>query len=169
MRDHYETWWAGVEPALRQPSPVTIGSRHENPVHLNSADWDGFDCNDVRCVTAAQGGPRGRPWNVLVEREGEYEIVLARWPQQWRLPLIAGLPARKMTAGSLPPGKAMPIAGARLLIMDRMLASRTAERDHAAIFRVRLGGGLRLKLQGWFQDAEGKDLCGAYYASIRRL
>ena len=169
MRDHYEKWWAGVEQALREASPSIIGSRHENPVQLNSADWDGFDCNDIQCVTAAGGGPRGRPWNISVERGGAYEVALSRWPLESRLPLSATRPARKLTAGSLPSGKALPIAGAKLLVSGNLLSARTTGRDHAAMFRFRLVSGVRAQIQGWFQDAEGNDLCGAYYASIRRL
>ncbi len=169
MRDHYKTWWAGVAPALGKPSPSIIGSRHENPVHLNSGDWDEFDCNDVQCVTAAQGGPKGRPWNVLVDRGGEYEVMISRWPQAWRLPLSAGRPAQKMTAGSLPPGKAIPISGAKLHVSGRVLSTRTTERDHAATFRFRLAAGAQTQIQGWFHDLQGNDVCGAYYASIRRI
>ncbi len=169
MRDHYETWWAGVEPVLGEPSPVTVGSSRENPVLLNSADWIEFDCNDWQCVSAAGGGPRGRPWNVFVERGGAYEVALSRWPLESRLPLSAGLPARKLTAGSLPPGKPIPIAGAKLSVSGRLLSVRTTGRDHAAVFRFRLASGVQTQIQAWFQDAEGRDLCGAYYARIRRL
>ena len=27
----------------------------------------------------------------------------------------------------------------------------------------------KTQLHGWFQDAAGKDLCGAFYATVRRL
>ena len=37
----------------------------------------------------------------------------------------------------------------------------------AAVFEVELPAG-KAQLQGWFYDASGKPLCGAYYASVRR-
>jgi hypothetical protein len=45
----------------------------------------------------------------------------------------------------------------------------TAVTDKAAIFHVKLKAGTKTRLHGWFQDAAGKDLCGAYYANVRRL
>ena len=39
----------------------------------------------------------------------------------------------------------------------------------AAVFRAKLKGGTRTQLHAWFQDADGKDVCGAYYACVKRL
>jgi hypothetical protein len=74
-----------------------------------------------------------------------------------------------MTAGKLPVGAALPIAGARLVVAGQELSVKTAPGDQAAVFRTRLRGGTKTQLHGWFQDAGGRDLCGAYYASVRRL
>jgi hypothetical protein len=169
MRDHYEAWWAGIEPTLGDFCPISIGSGHENPVALSSSDWQDVYCDNVRNVSEAAGGPRGAPWNVLVERDGLYEIALSRWPAEQALPLTAGRPAQKMTAGTLPAGKAVPIAGARLAIAGQEFSSKTTAQDRAAIFRVRLRRGAKTQLHGWFQDAAGQDLCGAYYAYVKRL
>jgi hypothetical protein len=169
MRDHYEKWWAGIEPTLRDFLPISIGSPHENPVALSSSDWQEVYCDNQRSVSEAAGGPRGAPWNVLVERDGEYEIALARWPIEQGLPLTAGRPEQKMTIGTLPAGKALPIAGARLTISGQELSAKTGAQDRTAVFDVRLKGGVKTQLHGWFQDAAGQDLCGAYYAYVKRL
>jgi arylsulfatase len=169
MRDHYEAWWAHREPGLREYCPISIGSTQENPVALVSSDWQDIYADNPGHVLSAAGGPRGGPWNVTVERSGEYEISLRRWIASRDLPLDAGCPSIKMTAGSLPEGKAMPIAGAKLSVAGQELSVKTASGDKAATFKVKLSGGTRTQLHGWFQDAKGEDLCGAYYANVRRL
>jgi arylsulfatase len=169
MRDHYQAWWATIEPTLRDFLPISIGTGHENPVALSSSDWQEVYCDNQRSVSEAAGGPRGAPWNILVERDGEYEIKLTRWPIEQGLALTAGRPVQHMTRGSLPAGKALPIAGARLIAAGQELSLKTAAQDQAAVFRVRLKKGPKTQLHAWFQDAAGQDVCGAYYAYVKRL
>ena len=169
MREHYERWWAELEPRLNDFCPISIGAPEENPTTLSSSDWQEVYCDNARTVLEGGGGPRGGPWNVYVERDGEYEIALARWPFERDLPLSAPCPEKKMTVGVMPAGVALPIRAAQLVIADQQLTLKTRPEDKAAVFRVRLRGGIKTKLHGWFQDAEGKDLCGAYYARVRRL
>ncbi len=169
MRDHYESWWAGVEPGLQEFLPISIGAAEENPVVLSSSDWQEIYCDNVGYVSSAAGGPRGGPWSVCVERPGDYEIALSRWPPHLQLPLTVARAEQKMTAGSLPAGKALPIAAAQLRIAGRDLAVKTSAEDRAATFRLRLDRTARTDLHGWFQDAAGHDLSGAYYATVRRL
>jgi len=169
MRGHYEEWWSRVEPTLRDFCPISIGAAQENPVALSSSDWQEIYCDNVNAVLSGAGGPRGGPWNVYVERDGEYEIALRRWPSEQALALTAACPAKQMTAGELPAGKALPIAAARLAIAGQELSAKTAATDQAAVFRVRLKGRAKTQLQAWFQDAGGGDLCGAYYAYLRRV
>jgi hypothetical protein len=79
MRDHYERWWSDVHPALDDFLPISIGAPQANPVALTSSDWESvYADNPVHVLTAA-GGPRGGPWNVQVERDGEYEIGKLMW------------------------------------------------------------------------------------------
>jgi arylsulfatase len=170
MRDHYERWWAGVEAGTKEFLPISIGSEHANPVALSSSDWQDIYADNPGHVLSAAGGPRGGPWAVMVERGGDYEISLYRWPPQLRLPLSAGCPEQKRTKGTLPAGKSLPIAAARMTIAGNELSKQTSAEDTAAVFRVKLaGGGVKTQLHGWFQDAKGADLCGAFYASVKRL
>ncbi|MBI4905976.1 MAG: arylsulfatase [Acidobacteria bacterium] len=168
MRDHYEKWWAPIEANLRDFQPLTIGSDVENPVMLCSADWQDIYADNPGHVLNAAGGPRGGPWNVDVDRDGTYQIALSRWPPDLFQPLTASLPEQHKTVGKLPAGKAFPIAKARLKVGPHDLTEATAVTTKSAIFRVPLSRG-RTQLHGWFQDAEGKDLCGAYYAIVIRV
>jgi arylsulfatase len=169
MRDYYEGWWAGVEPGLKDFCAVSIGTKHENPVLLCSADWEEVYADNPGHVSDVVGGPRGAPWNVAVETAGEYEIVLSRWPPHMALALTAGREPQKLTAGSLPAGKAMPIAGAKLQVAGISREVKTGPDDKAASFRVKLPVVQKTHLHGWFTDSEGKDLCGAFYATVRKV
>ncbi len=169
MRDHYERWWAAIEPALGDYCPISVGAPEENPAVLSSSDWQDVYCDNVNNVSNADGGPRGAPWNVLVERSGKYRIALYRWPPHLDLPLTSGRPVQKMTVGELPAGKAVPVAGAKLSIAGREMSARANPGDKAAVFEAALNGGTKTRLHGWFQDAAGADLCGAFYARVERL
>jgi arylsulfatase len=157
MRDHYEQWWAQVEPIAKEPSRVHIGSEQENPVRLTCADWymvyaDNFGHLQQKINSY---------WNLLVERDGEYEFALTRWPLEANAALDA--PATHPTGT----GKALPIAKARLKIGVFDRSKPVAPGDKAVVFTVPLKAG-PAQLQTWFYDASGTELCGAFYATARR-
>lgn len=169
MREFYEKWWAGVEPGLQEALPISVGSPRENPTMFCSADWWEIYADNPVHVSDAVGGPRGGHWTVFVESSGDYEIRLARWPLDMNLPLRAGRAPQKMTAGSLPEGKAIPISGAKLSVAGQQMAVATRPEDSFASFRVKLKKGTRTQLHGWFTGDDGGDRCGAFYASVRKL
>jgi arylsulfatase len=156
MRDHYERWWAGVAPLVDDFVPTSLGSDKQPVVELTSSDWQGVYADNSRHIGTAAGGPRGGPWNVLVEQEGEYEFAARRWPRELDLPL---------SAANGPNTKALPIAAARLKIGEQEL--QAVAKGKEAVFRVPLSAG-QTKLHVWFQDAAGNDLCGAYFVTVRR-
>ncbi|MCY2976620.1 MAG: arylsulfatase [Planctomycetota bacterium] len=158
MRTHYEEWWAGIEPHLGDFVPMTIGADQENPVGLTSSDWQDVYADNSGHIRNGAGGPRGGPWNVDVEREGEYEIRLRRWPFDLNTPLDGNV---------TPLGKVLPIAAASLKIGSIEKQVKTALGSQEAVFVLNLPAG-RTQLQAWFQDAKGDDLCGAYFASVYR-
>src|SRR5262245_42047838 len=162
LLDHYEAWWKEVEPRLDDFEPVSIGSDKENPVTLSSADWAKVYCdnmNDLRTGRAANG-----QWQLLVEKDGQYEISLRRWPKEADAAITAGVPAFKAVDGGLPEGKALPIAKMRLKIADVDETKPVGPQDKAVTFTVRLKAGTKLPMQTWCYDAAGKELCGAYFA-----
>jgi hypothetical protein len=169
MREHYDKWWASVEPGLKEFCPISIGSNHENPTVLSSSDWEEIYADNPGHVSSGAGGPRGGPWNVQVETTGSYEIALYRWHPHLNLALNAARAPEKKTAGELPAGKSFPIAGARLSIAGQTLSADAPGGNASAMFRVKLKSGTRTHLHGWFTDGAGKDLCGAFYAVARRV
>lgn len=166
MRDHYEKWWAGVAPKLDNFSPISIGSDKENPVCLSAADWANVYCDNMHNLRA--GVNRNGPWHLLVEQDGTYEIALRRWPKEADAAISAGVPAFKAVDGGLEPGKALPIVRARLKIGDVDEAKPVAAGDKQVTFTVKLKAGTRVPMQTWFLDANGKQLCGAYFAYVHR-
>ena len=87
---------------------ISVGAPQENPVVLSSSDWHDIYADNVGHVSTAAGGPRGGPWRIRVENDGKYEIRLSRWPFEQNALLTAGRDEQRMTAGSLPAGKALP-------------------------------------------------------------
>lgn len=159
MLDHYEAWWKRIAPTLADYVPMTVGSPKEPVVWLTSSDWQDVYSDNANYVRAGiAGGAKGGWWNVLVDRAGPYEITLRRWPHEVDVPLNGAVDAKS---------KAWPIAGARLQIADKSLSSRSLDpRVREIVFPVKLPAG-QTKLHGWFVDEAGKDLCGAFYATVK--
>ena len=74
--------------------------------------------------------------------------------------------------GGLMAGKAIPISGARIQIdssAPRISAAKQVPKESdEAVFEVALASG-DMKLQTWFLDDNGEELCGAYYVLVERL
>jgi arylsulfatase A-like enzyme len=167
LRRHYETWWAGVEPRLNDFYHISLGAPQENPVTLTAIDWANVYCdNVVNCVRPGQ--KQNGVWHVRIERSGAYEIALRRWPKEADAALTANLPAVKIENRAWPAGVALPIARARLKIGGADENKAVAATDQEAVFNVTLKAGARLAMQSWFYDPQGNELCGAYYAYVRR-
>lgn len=169
---HYRQWWRERVPAIRDLVPIALGSPQENPVQLASADWQDIDdpfSGGPQAVRLAPSALRGGPWNVEVARAGDYEIALYRWPPEAKVALTAPLPelgpTPKAVGRSTPAGRALPIVAAKLVAAGQQLERKAAEGAEAVTFRVQLPAG-RTQLHGWFADAQGRDVCGAYYAVV---
>jgi hypothetical protein len=166
LRDHYEKWWAGVEPLTRDYVPVVVGAEQGVPVVMSPNDWAGVCCDDmidVRLAKRANG-----PWHVTAARAGEYTVALRRWPREADAAITAGVPEWKGVKGDLAAGKALPIAKARLKVGDIDETRPVGPADKEVVFSARLPGGVKLQLQTWFYDADGRELCGAYFTEITR-
>jgi len=169
MKAHYDLWWAGVEGRIKDFAPISIGAEQENPTELTSADWQDIYADNVGHISNVAGGPRGGPWTIFVEREGNYEISLTRWPPHQKLALTASRAVQQLTAGEIIAGKGLPIAGAKLAVAGHEASVKTQPKDTAAVFRMQLKGGQKTTLHGWFQDSTGADIAGAFFATVRRL
>jgi arylsulfatase len=165
MRAHYDAWWSRVEPRVNEFERFIIGSDAENPVLLSPCDWEDSFLDQSRQVRA--GEPKNGPWGLLVDCDGEYQISLRRWPIEADAAIADGVPLYKAVDGQYPAGKALPIARARLRIGAFDESRSVGKEDKEVTFKVSLKAG-PVQLQTWFQDADGKELCGAYYVYARR-
>jgi len=165
MRAHLDRWWAGVAPTLNEYGAVVVGNKAENPVQLSPSDWQDSFLDQGAQVRS--GLPRNGVWNVVVDAAGEYEIELRRWAREADAPIASALPPVKHFDGVYPAGVALPITKARLQIAGFDESRAVSPDDKVVIFTARLKPG-PAQLQTWFSDADGKELCGAYYVYVRR-
>lgn len=156
LRQRYEVWWAGVAPRLREFVPLSVGAPQENPVVLSSSDWQDTYADNAGNIRRADGGPRGGLFNLLVERGGNYTITVSRWPFEQGAALAGNVD---------PPGRAVPIAAARLTVAGLDLTEAAPATAAHVSFSAELPAG-RTQLRAWFQDEKGRDLCGAFYVKI---
>ena len=165
MRAHLDAWWGAVEPSINDFGAIVLGSDAENPSQLSPSDWQDSFLDQGRQVR--EGLRRNGVWNVVFDCAGSYEFELRRWPRECGAALAASLPAYKHNAGEFPPGVALPIAKARLKIGSFDESCGVSGDAKRVIFTARLAAG-RTQLQTWFYDAEGQEICGAYYVYVTR-
>jgi len=166
MRSHYETWWAGVAPTVNTFSRLTIGSDAANPVLLASTEWRNVLVDQQVQVRTAP--VKNGPWTIQVDRAGDYQIELRRWPVEANTAITAGLPPYQAVDGTYVAGKALPIARARLKVANFDQTVSVTATDKAISFTVTLPAG-PTNLQTWFLNANGGLLTGAYYVYVNRL
>jgi hypothetical protein len=165
MRDHYANWWSGVAPRVDEPSTITVGNDAENPVQLSPSDWFDAFLDQQRQIRAA--AKTNGPWHIEIDRTGDYEITLSRWPLEADLPITSSAPEHRGPDGTYPAGLAVPAIRARLKV-DRFDETKpVSATDKAVTFDVALKAG-RTQLQTWFYDADEQSPCGAYFVQVRR-
>ncbi len=169
MRDWYEVWWASVEGRLFDYQPILVGAEAENPVLLNPNMWQGVDVDNTRVVGMASRAHSGAPWGLDVQQSGRYKIELRRWPFHTGYALGSKGPEETVSGRAFDfSGRRVPIVEAMLLLGDQQRSVQVLPTDSGAIFEENLQPG-PLKMQAWFRDDTGADVCGAFYARIRRL
>jgi len=127
------------------------------------------DADNINFVSQAVGGPRGGVWNVQVESAGNYRIELRRWPFHTNKPIGSEGPRVTITGRPLNHKyKLIPAHEAILASNGTEQKVSLAQESVGAVFQVQLPKG-RSQLQGWFRDAKGTDLCGAFYALVTKL
>lgn len=169
MKAFYDEWWAKLDPALNEPIPVIVGSKNANPVLLTSIDWWEVDCDNINFVSQAVGGPRGGCWTAQAETAGKYRIELRRWPFHTNKPIGSEGPRVTITGRPLTHKfRLIPAHKAVLEVNGKAQQVSTKPEELGVVFTVELQQG-KNRLQGWFADADGANLCGAFYAMVEKL
>src|SRR5205807_10416475 len=107
------------------------------------------------------------PWHLEVARAGDYEIELRRSPREAAAAIAAGVPEFMAVDGRLAAGKALPIKSARVTIGAEDETRPVTPDDKVITFTPPLKAG-KTQMQTWFYDDACKQLCGAYFAYVRR-
>ncbi|MBM3498473.1 MAG: arylsulfatase [Armatimonadetes bacterium] len=156
LRAEYEAWWTELSPTFEDYCEIVVGAEAENPSRLVAHDWhDVFPpWNQTHIL---EGQAANGFWAVRVERAGEYEITLRRWPEEVNAPIT----------GAVPGGTAIAAHTARLAIADVEVRQPVPDGAPAVTFTAQLPAG-DTRLQTWFVNDAGEDR-GAYYVYVRRI
>ena len=166
MQDYYEQWWEEVGDNLETYQPITVGSKHENPVRLCSCDWTGVYADNqanIRGCVMDSG-----TWHVEVARDGLYGLTLRRWPEESGLGITASAPVMQGFDGTLPEGAALPVSSAWLRVGSVKRTQRVTEEATHVTLRMALACGT-VQIKSWWYDGEGNPLAGAYYLAVESL
>lgn len=164
LTHYYDEWWRNVEPRFDSFLPAHIGSERQPLVMLSPCEWADVSLDQSREVRA--GVRKNGLWHLQVEQPGRYEFSLMRWPREAELRLTEAAPAHTGECGSYPPGASLPIASASLAIGGRQLRKGVDSGDREAKFATDLSEG-RVTMRSAFLDAQGEEICGAYYVYAR--
>jgi arylsulfatase A-like enzyme len=171
LREYYEGWWSGLEPMLDDFVPISIGAPQQPIVELTSGDWEGIYADNSGFVREAVGGPTGGHWHIKVERPGEYEFVLRRWPEQTGAALGDKYEPSPKSPANRPNQKTVgfpAIARAKLEIAGVKGEAAANPKETWAAIKVNLPQG-KSTLKAWFEDAAGNGQCGAFFVTVRKL
>jgi arylsulfatase A-like enzyme len=166
MRTHYQGWWTQVSPTVNTFSRLTIGSDLANPVLLAPPEWRNVFLDQQAQVRSAP--VKNGVWTIEVERAGNYQVDLRRWPLEADTAITAGLPPYSAVDGTYAAGKALPITQARLKVANFDQTVPVTATDKVISFNVNLPSG-PADLQTWFLNVNGALLTGAYYVYVSRL
>ncbi len=170
LQKFYDQWWAGVEPTIDVIEPVVIGSAQEPSVVATSNNWLEVDVDNRNRVSQAAGPAEGGVIHLENLTDGEFKIEIARWPFYTDLKLTDPPPAT--TIGGTPwetKGKTLPVWGGVFQVDDRHPVVVEAGRDAQVIETTTHLTQGRHTFQGWFRDARGHELAGAYYVRMTRI
>jgi arylsulfatase len=158
MAEHYDAWYADARPLFDRPRWIKVGSEVANPMMLYAQDWVGGYCDNRGGLWQAKATGY---WNVIVERDGVYELELRRWPIEANLPLAAG-------TGNAGKDGARPIASTNVQIAGDNFTLDNAPDDTHVTFHIKLEAG-KTQLATAMLDKQDRTLCSAMYVKLTRL
>ncbi len=178
LREAYEAWWTICTRQASKTIPISIGALAQqvaqlNPHDLRNAEGDGvWNQGQVRAGEAADGY-----WEVLVERDGDYEFALRRWPAEADYGIRAGIDGDDIAFrrdaiaeadwSHYTGGKALEIRSARLEVTGHAPLTLPVNDEAAAVLRLPLKAG-EVRVRGVFANDDGL-MQAAYYIYVRRL
>ena len=164
LKRHYDAYWASIEDSIDVIEPVVIGNPAEPFTDLTSNNWVEVDFDNRGRVAAANS--MGGIWEVKVEKAGVYLVRLSRWPLYMDRSLSSFGPAETIGGMPIDPGRALPIESGSLSVNgNKPIVAKPIASDSFIEMRIELPEGQH-SLQGWFHDAQGTRLSGAFYGRV---
>lgn len=179
MQAFYDRWWAERETRAFERQPYVIGSEHENPVMLEPNMWEGVDQDNTWLTARADTAgslpgyepERGGLINIDVARSGAYRMEMRRWPFHTNEP-IGSTEGVRQTVSGRPlemEFRETPAAEVVLAINGRRHIQKVDPTQPGVTFEnIELDAGY-MRMQAWFRDANGEDLCGVFFIEVERL
>lgn len=173
LRNAYTKWWEELEPTFSEPTRIIVGHPKENPSVLTAMDWitDGTTPPWNQAAIREAKSPITGYWNLFIESDATYRIILRRWPQSVDAPICGALPpepgVQGLQAHRERPGKGIPIKSAQLTIGDLVLKAPVKPTDSEIHFTTDLPRG-NARLQADFMLESG-EIMGAYYVYVEKI
>lgn len=164
LKRHYDAYWASIEDSIDVIEPVVIGNPAEPFTDLTSNNWVEVDFDNRGRVAGANS--MGGIWEIEVEKAGAYLVRLSRWPLYMDRSLSSFGPAETIGGMPIDPGRALPIESGSLSVDgNKPIVAKPIASDSFIEMRIELSEGQH-SLQGWFHDAQGTRLSGAFYGRV---
>ena len=164
LKRHYDAFWASIEDSIDVIEPVVIGNPAEPFTDLTSNNWVEVDFDNRGRVAGANS--MGGIWEIEVEKAGTYLVRLSRWPLYMDRSLSSFGPAETIGGMPIDPGRALPIESGSLSVDgNKPIVAKPIASDSFIEMRIELSEGQH-SLQGWFHDAQGTRLSGAFYGRV---
>ena len=177
LTQFYNDWWVELEPTFGDPARIRIGNPAENPSRLTSHDWItvGSTPWNQAHIRNADAKPNNIGfWYLHVEKSGDYEIEIRRWPKEGNVvdtPIEAAIPPGADVPGvqafRARPGKAIVAKKARIKIGGKSLVRYVPVNASSVTFPIELKEG-PAQLEAHFLG-ENDQITGAYYAYVKKL
>ena len=149
LRAAGETWWSILAPDKLEPVRTIVGGA-QDPVLLTPHDWLGRSTTPVSRDDVIRGTPANGQWVLEVASQGNYDILLRRWPLTVN---------RAIHESFFTPDKA------RLRLGTHDETKSVPAGSTGVNFRISLKPG-PAALQTWFMG--GGKISGAFFVEIRR-
>lgn len=178
LRAAYEAWWTLCSQQMGEVMPISIGAEAQAIAELRTHDLRNVESDvvwnqgQIRRGQACDGY-----WEVLVERPGDSEFALRRWPAEAGHAIRAGIDGDdidfRREAIAQPDwdlytgGKALEITSAGFEITGYPRRTAPVGDEREAVMSLRLAAG-PVQARAWFADADGR-MQAAYYVYVRRL
>tara|TARA_Y100000588_G_scaffold103556_1_gene112856 strand:+ start:4835 stop:6694 length:1860 start_codon:yes stop_codon:yes gene_type:complete len=167
LRDYYNEYWDSIEESNTFIESIVVGNDAEPFTDLTCNNWVEVDFDNRNHV--AGGESMGGVWQIEADKSGFYRVELARWPFFMKRALTTTGPSTTIGGMPIEEGVALPITSGSLSVDGSQAIQANAHKDNTRIvLEVELSVG-RHTLQGWFHDASGKKIAGAFYSRVTKL